>query len=82
MTNLAVCLEQTGVGAGVMHQSNGMKPQIEPLHGGWAALGDGWTAYGQTRHDALEAYRLARKAGKRRRGVTMAARNRTVKRRG
>ncbi|HLG70259.1 MAG TPA: hypothetical protein VK009_07530 [Chloroflexota bacterium] len=44
-----------------------MKPQIEPLHGGWAALGDGWTAYGQTRREALEAYKLARKGSRRRR---------------
>jgi hypothetical protein len=57
-----------------------MKPQLEPLHGGWAALGDGWTAYGQTRRDALQAYRLARKGGKRRRGVSMSARNRLRKR--
>jgi|GEM_PF-3823093 hypothetical protein len=44
-----------------------MKPDLEPLHGGWAAIGDGWTAYGQTRRDALQTYRLAKKAGSRRR---------------
>lgn len=44
-----------------------MKLHVEPLHGGWAVLGDGWTAYGQTRRQALEAYRLARKTGKRHR---------------
>ena len=50
-----------------MQPREGMKPQIEPLHGGWAAIGDGWTAYGQTRRDALQTYRLARKAGSTRR---------------
>jgi len=39
-------------------------------------MGDGWTAYGQTRGEALQAYRLARKSGKRRRTSTMSARNR------
>ncbi|HEY8693849.1 MAG TPA: hypothetical protein VIR57_14035 [Chloroflexota bacterium] len=57
-----------------------MKPRIESLHGGWAAVGDVWTAYGQTRSEALQAYRLARKSGKRRRSSTMSARNRLIKR--
>jgi len=39
-------------------------------------MGDGWTAYGQTRGEALQAYRLARKGGKRRRTSTLIARNR------
>jgi hypothetical protein len=56
-----------------------MKRQLEPLHGGWAAVGDGWTAYGQTRREALEAYRLARKSGKRRRGSSLASRARAVR---
>lgn len=37
-----------------------MKPKLEPIHGGWAAIGDGWTAYGATKGEALLAYRLAR----------------------
>ena len=63
-----------------MHVNIGMKPQIEPLHGGWAALGDGWTAYGQTRSQALETYRMARKLSKRRRLTTRASRNRVASR--
>jgi hypothetical protein len=58
----------------------GMKPQIEPLHGGWAAVGDGWTAYGQTRSEALQTYRLARKGGSRRRATSQARRGRITRR--
>ena len=36
-----------------------MKPKLEPLHGGWAAVGEGWTAYGSTKGEALLAFRLA-----------------------
>ena len=52
-----------------------MKPIIESLHGGWVAVGDGWTAYGSTPHDALLTYRLANKNRGRRR-VTPARRRR------
>ena len=45
-----------------------MKPRLEPLHGGWAAVGDGWTAYGSTKGEALLAYRLANRNGRNRRG--------------
>ena len=45
-----------------------MKPKIESLHGGWAAVGDGWTAYGTTKGEALLAYRLAARPGSNRRG--------------
>ena len=42
-------------------------------------MGDGWTAYGKTRQQALEAYKLARKSGKRRRGASLASRSRAVR---
>ena len=45
-----------------------MKPKLESLHGGWAAVGDGWTAYGTTKGEALVAYRRAIRAGQSRRG--------------
>ena len=45
----------------------GMKPKLESLHGGWAAVGDGWTAYGITKGEALLAYRLASRAAHNRR---------------
>ena len=44
-----------------------MKPKLESLHGGWAAVGDGWAAYGTTKGEALLAYRLASRAGRSRR---------------
>jgi hypothetical protein len=48
----------------------GMTPQLEPLHGGWVAVGDGWTAYGRTRGVALQTFRLAKKSRRGRRKST------------
>jgi hypothetical protein len=42
-----------------------MRPTLESRHGGWVALGDGWTAYGKTKERALQAFRLAAKGSKR-----------------
>jgi hypothetical protein len=53
---------------------------MEPLHGGWAAVGEGWTAYGQTKQEALQTFRLARKGGRRRRVSNRSNRRRLIQR--
>lgn len=36
-----------------------MRPIIEPLCGGWTAIGDGWAVYARTKDDALLQYQIA-----------------------
>jgi len=36
-----------------------MWPIVEPIRGGWTAIGDGWAVYASTRDEAILEYRTA-----------------------
>ena len=36
-----------------------LEPTLMPIKGGWAALGDGWAVFGESKDDAIEKFRQA-----------------------
>lgn len=36
-----------------------LEPILMPIKGGWAALGDGWAVFGESKDDAIKKFRQA-----------------------